>query len=137
MNEKWIKWEPIKDLEKKYYIMSLVDTYESFKLSLSAENKEKGKLLITFKGHIASYRSTEETYYYQLIDSLISKYGSQFVYDSTFFKIENSSYLQWLSEGSYKISEERSLIHFVIIGIDSMMDIIAPCDPIVEIFTEP
>lgn len=137
MQEHWTRWEPISNLSKKYYIESISDSMEGFKVLLfEAENPEK-KVLVSFSDSVEAFRSTNESYTFLTIDSLAEKYGSKFFSEWTFFKIENSKYLQWISEQSYGISESYNLIHFCLVATDSIVDIIDTGEPKVTLLEEP
>lgn len=137
MEEKWTRWEPINGLEGQYAIKTLIDDTEAFTLHLFKWDNPNKKVLIKFDGIICSYRSTDETYRYKLIEYLEEKYGSNFYKDWTFFKVNNSNYVKWLSEESCSISDHFSCTeHFSILGIDCVFDIIASYEPKVEIINE-
>ncbi len=133
MLEQWEKWEPVQGLAAKYYVDSIVDAIDGFKVWLSDYNNENNKVLITFEGSVDSYRSVDESFRLNTINILDERYGSKFYGDWTFFKVTNSSYVQWLSEESYGISDSLSFIHFSIVAADSIVDIIDTCEPKVQL----
>jgi len=137
MEEKWTRWEPIDGLEGQYAIKSVIEDTEAFTLNLFKWDDSKKKVLITFDGIVCSYRSTDETYRDKLICDLEEKYGATFLSGWTFFKVNNSNYVKWLSEQSYGISDHFSCTqHFSILGVDCVFDIIASYEPKVEIINE-
>lgn len=133
MEEQWIQWKPIQGLSRKYHIKSILDNLGELKIILCDEKYENKLVTVTFDGTIASYKWTDETYRLKTIALLDKKYGKNFYGNWTFFKITNSLYLQLLSEDSFTIADSRSLIHFSLIDANSIVDIIATCEPIVEL----
>jgi hypothetical protein len=129
ISEQWIKWEPIKNLAPKYYIDSISDNIDEFSITLSdADNKNKIK--VTFETLVLSYRSTNESFRLSIIkylDECNIEYSKW-----TFFKIINSTYIQWLSEQSYGIIESIPPTHFSFVAGDSIVDVIAVYEPKVD-----
>jgi hypothetical protein len=133
MTEQWIKWEPIKDLQGSYYLESIADGKEEFIIYLmNKENKYK-KIKVSFGDSVDSYRSTYESFRQKDIHDIQEKYGVDFCVEWTFFKVENSAYLQWLSEQSYSITQSLPLHHFVFITLNFFVDVIATCEPKIEL----
>lgn len=124
INEQWIKWEPIKNLAPKYYIESITDSREGFSILLFDANNREKKVLVSFPNSVESYRSIDESFVLNSLYKLNQNYGRDFYGDWTFFIIENSEYLDWLSTESYKISEKYKLIHYCLLSADSRFDII-------------
>ncbi len=72
------------------------------------------------------YRVTSESLSLVTWHELFEKYDGDFYAHKTFFKINNSLYIQSLSEQLCNISH---LTHFVTIDSDCKVDIIASCEP--------
>jgi hypothetical protein len=132
MQEKWIKWEPIKGLQLKYYIDSIVDNLDGFEMILSDCNDRNKRVMVTFENSVEAYRSTDETCRTNTICDLRDMYGLDFYCEWTFFKVENSRYLRWVIEESCGIREAHYLTHFSFIAGESIVDIIAPYEPKVQ-----
>ena len=131
MQEQWIKWEPSNNLSKNYSLDSISDSAEGLKiLLLDAENRNK-KVLVSFPHSVHAYRSTDESLILSTISFLHKKYSAEFYRDWSFFKIEKSKYLQWISTQSCGISDGYNCIHFCILASDYMIDIISTYDPTV------
>lgn len=131
MQEKWIRWEPAKKLAPKYYIESITDRVEDkFNMVLS-DSETKKKVLVSFPHGVDAYRSTDESFILLTINTLDETYGTNFYGDWTFFKVEDSEYLKWISSQTYNIYDKSKFpfIHFCILGIDSMVDIITTYEP--------
>lgn len=133
MTEKWSKWQPLQELAPHYYIDDIHDTMEGFAIILSEEKNREAKIRIFFADSVDAYRSTYNSFRYKLIDDIDKQYGSEFYTKWTFFKIERSEYINWLSEQSYEFSDGISPIHFCLIALDSVVDVIAAYEPKVEI----
>lgn len=130
MSEKWIRWEPIKNLARKYYIESIAESIEDpFKVILSDAGNKGKNVLISFSNGVRAYRSTDKPYALDTIHFLVKTYDKDFYVDWAFFKIENSEYLKWLSEKSCGISDYQHLIHFCILAADSIVDIAVDYEP--------
>lgn len=133
MSEQWVRWEPIQNLAQRYSIESISDTLDGFKIVLFEENAEQNKLQIFFDNSVDAYRSTYESFRQKIINDLHEKYGQSFYVNWSFFKINNSSYVQWLSEESYGITDMIGVMHFSIVTKEEIVDIIACYQPDVKL----
>lgn len=136
MTENWIKWEPIHGLGKKYNIDSISDTAKEFSIVLSEYYNEKKKVHVVFEKSVASYRNTDESFRLTTMHSLGQKYSKEFYGEWTFFKVANSSYIQWLLDESYVNRYTQSFIHFSFIAGDSILDIVTTYEPTIELINE-
>lgn len=137
MTEQLTKWKPIQGLSARYYIESISDTINELQILLFDDNDEEKKVLVSFKNSIISYESTYESFRSKLISDLDDQYGTKFYGTWTFFKVTNSSYLQWVSKHSYDTTKSLFLTHFCIIGLESIVDIIATDEPQVTLINYP
>lgn len=64
---------------------------------------------------------------------LSQKYGTNFYTEWTFFKIENSDYLNWIYKESCIANQSNELVHFCLMAMDDILDIVADYEPNVEI----
>lgn len=128
MQEKWSRWEPIAGLSTNYYSESILDTAEDgFKIHIFDHTGKK--VLISFSNSVEAYRSTDDSFTYETLDFLNNNYGPEFYNNWTFFKIENSEYLEWLKKQSGGTFEMYSLKHFCIFTINAMIDIAVSYEP--------
>ena len=132
MVEKWIQWKPIEGLASKYYIKSVSDEIEGFKLILMPLKSKEASIEILFKDGVYSYLRIDESFRAKLIHNLNEEYGLDFYKNWTFFQIDNSRYVSWLSDESYEWSKVYNLIHFSLIAADSTVDIIVNYEPEVK-----
>lgn len=129
----WQRWEPIEKLHDKYIIESSTYIIQGGLNIILFVPHKYDKVKMIFKQGVYSYTIADELLRYTLIDSLTEQYGSAFYGDWTFFKIHDSPYLKRLSEQSYGRSDTRELMHFSIIAVDFIMDIISNYEPEVSI----
>lgn len=117
--EQWIKWEPIEDLNKTYEVANVNNSAQGFTILMEG-TKAKKKIKICFTESIAAYRYV----------SLVSKLSSESLRGNwSFFKIINSSYLQWLSDESSGFFHMPYYTHFVFLGENSIIDVAANYEP--------
>lgn len=131
MQEKWIRWEPIKNLSNQYYVQSISDTFSGgFKIKLIDDKNPKKKILVSWPDSVFAYRKTYETFTILTLGKIDEQYGKDFR-DWAFFKVENSEYLRWLSEQSCGITDSLNFTHFCIYSTEEMVDIVVGYEPIV------
>ena len=123
----WARWEPSPHLSIKYDIIEISDNIDNFYIELIADKNKK--IRIVFENSVVAYRNTEESFRSKLIDELSDRYGDEFYGDWTFFKVSNSEYIQWILKESAGIAEGLPLIHYSIISLNSVLDIINMEDP--------
>jgi len=131
MQEQWTRWEPIAGLSQKYYIESISDTIEGFKILLFDANDREKKILVSFPNSVDAYRSTDESYILLTVSNLDKVYGDKFYGEWTFFKIKNSEYLKWISVQSYSSSDFFNFTHFCFLATDSVVDVVTNYEPVV------
>lgn len=126
--EVWTRYQPAYPILKPPYdIISIKDNMDNLKIILHS-TKCNQKLEVIF-GSSWAHRKSYETFRLNLVSQLSKQYGSEFYVEWSFFKIDNSNYLKWLSEESNRWTDKLKLNHFVIIGVDFIMDIIATEEP--------
>ncbi|MNJ67175.1 hypothetical protein D3C77_633260 [compost metagenome] len=95
-----------------------------------SDSKDADKTIqVFFKHFVHAYRSTDESFMQKTILEIHERYGKAFYTEWTFFKVENSSYLQRLAEQSFGIINPETLTHFVILAADSVVEIITAYEP--------
>lgn len=129
LKEKWTRWEPINNLDEKYYVETIIDNSDGFKIVLSSAKDFERKIQIHFKDSVKAYRRTNETFSLQTVHFLDENYEEDFYGKWSFFKVANSEYLEWLNKQSFGISETFNFTHFCILGSDDMIDIAANYEP--------
>lgn len=136
MNEQLVQWKPIKGLSKKYYVESISDSTEGFKIILFDSSDRRKKVHVIFEDSVESYKSTDESLKWRDLHELHKQYGRNFITEWTFFKVINSNYVKLLSDQTYGTLKPEYLTHFILLAVDSVVDIINPIEPKVEIMTE-
>jgi len=136
MYEQWKKWEPIEGVSYGYYIDAINDTFDGFSVWL-AEEKERSKgVLVSFENSVYAYRVTDEGFRQKTISMLNDNYEDDFYVKWSFFKVDNSEYLQWLSQESFTLTDLLLVKHFVFIAQDSILDIASSYEPKVELIAD-
>lgn len=121
--EKWIKREPLEEVKDKFDVVSVFDNFDGLVFSL--ENSDGTKTVeMIFNGFVVSYRSIDEGARYKVIVDLDERYGVEFYNKSTFFQVHNSLYIEWIISESYGLYHKDGLLHFVILSINYIVDII-------------
>ena len=129
MGELWERWEPKTNISQKYYVDSILDNINGLKIILSDSENEDSKIEIIFDDSVHAYRSTDESYRQKAINYIDEKYGTKFYSEWTLFTLTNSEYLEWISNQSFGIADSEEVIHFSIVAVDSIIDIIAAYEP--------
>ncbi len=133
MQEQWVQWKPVNNLSTKYNIDAISDSLDNFKVELTDYNNGKNKVIVTFENSVDAYRTTDETFRLNCINTLDKQYGPDFYGKWTFFKVTNSKYIQWLSEESCTISDSLPLVHFSFIAANCILDVVTTYEPKVEL----
>jgi len=130
VNDIWVPWKPHEWIQPHYNFVQCNDFIKKIELLLAVPNSSK-KLLIIFDFPIYMYRAT-----YQPHASPVSIPKDHHCYNQwTFFKVIDSSYLQWLAEQSYGILEPQQYIHFSWITPQTIIDVISLEEPIIQNIT--
>jgi len=131
MSEQWIQWKPAVNLEGKYFVESICDMLDGLHIIFDPSEKSKNpkKLKFFFEYSVKSFRIADESCRTQMLFDLKNIYGDNFYGNWTFFKIENSSYLKWLSEQSCTITDYLSMQHICCIAGNSVLDLATGYEP--------
>lgn len=123
--ELWKRWNQESIISKKYYIDEVSDKEE---LSVKLSDDFGNRLLVTWDCFVESYMCSEEINRNKL-------YADTELNEWTFFEVKNSRYINWLCEESDNILilRNKNLYHICIIGINSVMDVVATDYPKIEI----
>ena len=133
-DEKWFKWEPSVNLKPNYDVISINDNMDHLKILLFSVDR-KQKMSVIF-GSSWAHKKSYESFRMHLIAQLSERYGDEFYTKWSFFKIENSNYLNWLSAESSGWTDMLNLNHFVIMGIDFIVDVVATEEPTFKFLTK-
>ena len=127
LKEKWIKWEPLNGLSCNYYIESITDNLNGFEIIMIEEQDSNTKLKIKFEASVDAFRDTDESFRSKLLLYLNTNYSD--ISKWCFFKVENSEYINWLSEQSLGIIDSLKCTHFVFITYNSVLDVATTYEP--------
>ncbi len=138
--EQWSHWKPLEELPRKFLIKNSYDSKEKLEIKLynddpldkNFKQKHEQIMRIIFPHPIVFYKQVDEYCSVEDTEDLKIQYGKDFVYQSSFFKVTNSKYLQLLAEESGSTGQELQLSHFVILDFNSRVDIITTQEPLVE-----
>lgn len=126
--EKWSRWDPgITNLNGKYNLKRIVDEMGRLKVYLTHHNTNQ-HIKAVFDS-VWAHRNTYETFRMFLVSELSDLYGDEFYTNWSFFKVDNSSYMKWLSLESAGLVDNPPLTHFVIMGTDFIADIVTAEEP--------
>lgn len=130
--EEWVIWKPHENVPTKCWVDIVNNTPQSLNIILSDE-KETRTIFLDFNYNFYMCKVSEETCTLELLDDTIAKYGKAFIFDSAFFIIHNSSYVEWLIQQSNGLLQVDNLYHYCIFGVNSVVDVIASQEPKVTI----
>ena len=127
--DQWVKWTSSNiDLAGNFYIYEVVYNFKDLKLVLADWDEQDRRLEVTFL-HSYLYRITNESLCVKLEQYLKENYGTVFYQRWSFFVVNNSSYI---NEMGY-LNSDKKLIHFVVMGSESVVDILSEQAPMVTI----
>lgn len=129
MQEQWIRWEPIEKSKGKFRIDNVSNAFNGLSIMLTDLDNMQRKIQFLFKNSVNSYRDTNESFRQKTILDLRDKYGADFYAQWTFFKVNNSAYMEWIIEQSVGFGELLSFIHFSFIAEDSIVDVVSTYEP--------
>jgi hypothetical protein len=124
MQESWGKWQPISGLEKYHNIYDIEYLAQGFFKILLIGHAEGKCVAVIFENGVSAHRYT-----YESLRTLRMPESSG---AWTFFKVSKSSYIKLLFEKSNNETDYLSLMHFVFAGADTIIDVVATYEPIVE-----
>ena len=136
MHEQWTQWRPIEQLAPQYYTTAIINAATGFHIRFGESNNNPRGLFITFERSIEACRVTDEGDRFVKLLYLIDTYGRDFFVKWPFFKVTNSEYLEWLSQESGGIFDQKSMEHFALITQDSIIDIATSYEPKIEIIAD-
>jgi hypothetical protein len=96
-------------------------------ISLSEMNNRHQAILVS--DSVQAFRIVNETYWQAEFEKVKQKYGYEFIVQNTFVRVQNSSYLKYLSDISYDMLSPDKLIHIKVLGGDQILDIVSETMP--------
>lgn len=132
-NELWTRWDLGNlSVQGNYYVSTFRYEDDGFKVILEQENTDQ-IIEILFPYEVSAVRITDEGLRLKLYNDLSVKYGDDFYIKWAFFKVAQSDYLKWLAIQSHAISSYCEVEHFVIKGLDCMIDVITRRHPEIKV----
>jgi hypothetical protein len=121
MLEKLIRWEPTSGIAPvPYKIGDIERSQNELSFFLYQSTNTQPNICVIFKKWVWAYRYTK---------TLLHHCHETW----PFFKVDNSSYLQWLSEQSGGLSNNPRLKHFSFITPSTLLDVIDSREPKIEL----
>lgn len=130
--ERWIKWEPAKDLAKAHFVETIIDEMDRLIITLFESQGKNITFQLIFDDTVIAYRSVDEGFRLLVSENCIQDDGTDLWGQWTFFKARNSSYIYWLDEQSTAASSLSLINHFVIVAENVIIDIAAFNEPIIN-----
>jgi len=87
---------------------------------------------VFFNNSIKAYRVFDEHCRLNLYSELVQKYGNDFLRKHNYFIVENSEYIKWFRKNSIGLNATVNLNHFVLMDSETVVEIIATNEPLVE-----
>ena len=87
---------------------------------------------VIFQNSILSLRSTDEGRRLKTINFLEEKYETDFYAKWTFFKVANSTYVEWFNQETYDIYTSYNIEHYVFMTSDDVVEILSTYEPHVK-----
>jgi hypothetical protein len=120
-------WQPVPDAVGEMFVEAVYDDYEGFRILMRGTEPNSKMLRISFDAHL-SYRNTD--------DSFMSRLGALYerlAERSTFYIVENSSYIDYFMEMSEGLHPPDWIIaHYAIYTPNDCIDVLSYHPPIVE-----
>jgi hypothetical protein len=133
---KWQLWQPLKEMQGKYFIKSYCDNFDDLIFILSKDNANKDtELHVTFVTGCEIYRKTNESYRLRLWTYLDNTH-SNLDREKSLYIVEDSEYLHYLSDESGTITEYAKFQHYCIMDSEWVFDVASQRTPRVELFVD-
>ena len=131
--EVWKEWNP---WEKTIYRGALEIINDVEALNIIFKQKD-GDIVAQYTGGWFSYKATISKFFEKKIEHLKQQKNINIPQDRYVFKVENADYRQWLREESYGIYEYGNfkIEHFVYVGSNIVFEVLATCDPKINIIS--
>lgn len=114
---------------KKYDIYRVIDDCDAFLLYLQEEDG-KQRLILRYECLIFSYKMIYEGMWLETFSELSKIYGSDFITENTFFRVDDSSYAIEIEKNCYGTISANDMYHIKIISSNSIYDIVSYGEPV-------
>lgn len=123
------KWIPIHSIPERLFCEAIHDDYEGFRILLRGEALHSPMLRISFESVLA-YRNIDEGSLLKTLNLLKD------CEPSSFYLVQNSTWLVWFHEESYGMYEDRHIVHYAIFTSHDCIDVLSEYEPVVEWLNE-
>lgn len=131
-NENYIQWLPLENIPLRLVCDSIHDDEEGICIVLREQskpgkvsNKQATKVLKVLFDPAIAYRNIDESYRSRTFDDHQERIGSLFI-------VENSRWVSWLHEESYRMYADSNIIHYAFFTLNDSIDVLSEFEPIVE-----
>ena len=120
--KKFEPWVPLNELPCRLYCEGIHDDYEGFRILLKGESLTDNMIRISFDGPLI-YRYNSEC----SKSLILFEPGKRALY-----RTKESDWLDWFSVESCEVYGERDLVHYVLLTVESCIEVISEREPRVE-----
>jgi hypothetical protein len=131
----WVPWNPLQKTSEKYFIKSYVSTFEECTFTFRCNTKDNIEICMSFGNGNEIYRKLKELYTSKLSAYIINTH-TDFNRDWPLFIVENSKYLEDLSEESLWVVNCFKFKHYCIMDDEFTFDIVSQSEPRLELFID-
>lgn len=131
MQEQWLRWEPSLKVANSYIfekISEKAERSEKFNIELIDNLLQNKKLKIKFKDGVLAYRLVKNEFRQQTLIQLQSLYDAEYL-NWPFFKVQNSTYIEWLTKQACNIYPPEDFVHYVFLTKNYTLDVIDSSGP--------
>jgi hypothetical protein len=131
MQENWIKCDvPKSQNEFGFTVTSIVQDSEGTKIFLEDE-KIKVEL---YWDALVILRSSIESVRLRTVADVLTKYGNNSFFRGCFlYRVENSTFSDWVDEESYGVYEKSKQTHYCIVTSLDVIDVVASIEPAIKV----
>lgn len=123
MFNQWIQWRPLSNLAQHYHLEFFIVGINKFEIFLAPSRQEEKKVLIVFEENALAYRHSKRALRTKTLKIVEHQQGKEFL-NWPFFKVINSTYLQFLSKRSCEIYMPGDFVHFIFLTQNDVLEVV-------------
>ena len=134
MTEQLIVWEEGRELGRKFDVDEFRENIDGLEIRLTNVDTEE-KIILSYDYNnciVCGYKSIDESYWLDKLNTYIKKYDKSFITQHTFFEVLSSSFVEKIVNGSCNMLQSSQLFHLKIVAADSILDIVSAGKPIIR-----